>query len=305
VTAGPNDNQGRPYHNGASQTQPVVIQFSGPIYSVIISKQGQFSCTDAPQVTAYYQGAQVAIGQLTPDPPSQCPSDAIGATLIFSYGGPIDKLVIAPFGVWTNSGGNYYWAYYQIGYYLSPPCVTNDAILDSPTIRQQFDSSFDAGYGNPPLPEGQRKEHIRVGYRYPDGTLKFDDMNITAANNCNIAAYQPQATNIDGAPLAYIMHTHPYDPGPLGGVADTMHVCGDSVYTPKVYPPRPSSRVDGPKNDWTYLDVVNSGRPQNGLPLVVGYVYDKRYVYRMEPNQGMSHPDSFATYDHSGDACRW
>lgn len=101
-------------------------------------------------------------------------------------------------------------------------------------------------------------------------------------------------------------HTHPQDPGPPGGTSEMMTVC-DTVQAkvPKPYPPRPSNWLDGPNNDWQYMDVVNSSRLALHLPLVTGYVLDRRFLYRMEPNQLSAHPDSVVTRDISSNACRW
>jgi hypothetical protein len=167
-----------------------------------------------------------------------------------------------------------------------PPCPpTGDPNLDDPVNREKFDSSFQAG--NPFGPEGDRKEHIRAGYRFPDGHVESVDLNPPNANNCEIKNLFVPATNGEGK-LIWIWHSHPYAPG------DVATQCGGKVLSPPVpYPAVPSDP------DWRLLDAVNNLQFTNGEPAVPGYIYDKKQTYRMNPNAFTepSPPNKYATFD--------
>jgi hypothetical protein len=167
------------------------------------------------------------------------------------------------------------------------PCPpTGNPILDDPANRQKFDSSFQAT--NPIGPQSQRKEHIRAGYKFPDGHIESVDLNPPSANNCAIPTLSLPLTNGAGK-LAWIWHSHPFAPGEL------VTICGGvSLGMAKPYPATPS------KEDWDFLDQTNQRLFANGEPPIDGFIYDHHQSMWMKHNTvGQPPQDNWDRFDHS------
>ena len=157
----------------------------------------------------------------------------------------------------------------HIGRRPCPP--TGNPILDDPTNREKFDSSWKAS--NPRAPQAERREHLRAGYQYPDGHVVSQDMNPPTATNCGVPNYRPPLVTTDGGRLLWIWHSHPFVPGELASVCGTT-----DPLMQKPYPAVPSSE------DWALLDGTNESLNNAGLPLIDGYIWDDEQVMWMHHN---------------------
>ena len=155
---------------------------------------------------------------------------------------------------------------------ILPPCPpVGDPVLDDPVNREKFDSSFQAS--NPGGPQPQRKEHMRGGYKYPDGHVTSHDLNPPSATNCAIPNYAPPTRTTDGGVLVWVWHSHPFSP------AEPVSQCGDKVF------PEPREYGRGPsREDWEVLNAANRQLAIEGQPPATGYIYDRIFTYRMDPN---------------------
>jgi hypothetical protein len=165
-----------------------------------------------------------------------------------------------------------------------PGCTTGDPNLDDPVNREKFDSSFQAS--NPDGPQSERREHIRAGYRLPDGQVVSIDLNPSSANNCEIPSVFVPHNTTDGGKLVWIWHSHPYAPREL------VTECAGRVLTP----PRPLGAGPSQK-DWMALDTVNKYLALEGEPPIPGYIYDKQQSYRQDPNSTGLPRNRFTSFD--------
>lgn len=118
------------------------------------------------------------------------------------------------------------------------PCPpTGHPILDNAMNREKFDSSFQAS--NPRGPQTQRKEHIRAGYKFPDGHVESIDLNPPSATNCDIPTLFLPLTNGAGK-LAWFWHSHPFAPGEI------VAQCGNVILSPPVSGGAKSTRLGLP-----------------------------------------------------------
>lgn len=174
------------------------------------------------------------------------------------------------------------------------PCPPEgDPILDDPVVRRGLDSAFSVSGAD--LPQGQRHEHSGVIVQFADGHRQVIDMNVPNTTDCNTPAHD--ISSPPGSSIVAEWHTHPWDPGPP---SEAWTRCGTTTFQKGFsYLPAPSP------DDWTSLDGLNALRVNSHFPRIPEYVYDKRNVYRMNPNVTTPPANNHTTFVHDRRECRW
>jgi len=187
-----------------------------------------------------------------------------------TYRGPVKRLVITPPDPMPADYGGGHAMWCSLDFNMQCP-LTGDPQLDDAVNKSKMDSSFQAS--NPNGPQLDRREHLRAGYRFPDGHIESVDLNPPSAANCDIPNASVPLTNGDGK-LIWLWHSHPFTPGEL-----VAHCLGYEPFDqPQPYPSAPSPR------DWQFLDAINYQLWLAFESPIPGYIYDKTQTMRMDPN---------------------
>lgn len=202
--------------------QPITVDFSEPVYQLIVRLTGSYNCWGTVgDVTAYDRGGRMVEQRtFTPvDLEAWCPygSYAVLAWDTLRYAGGLVRLVITPPQPWIWDPIDYadypFFAqalYTYFFYEELPPnvfsCLTGDELLDQQAMRAMLDSAWRTSNAN--ATASNRRES--GGYVFEDslGNLVFRLFR-DPATDLPCRAFTTPTGTLPGTPVSH-GHTHPF-----------------------------------------------------------------------------------------------